>query len=87
MSIETTTGFVEFHFDREYSLAQILDAVAECDHESKVTPNLHDNIVVEFSGVAEELIEGMQDDDLCEFFGLETEFLIYTHRTYDINDL
>ena len=39
-----------------------------------------DEVIVTVPNVDETLIESLQDDELAEFFGLESEGLIYTNR-------
>ena len=39
-----------------------------------------DKVIVTVPNVDETLIESLQDDELAEFFGLESEGLIYTDR-------
>ena len=39
-----------------------------------------DQVIVTVPNVDETLIESLQDDELAEFFGLESEGLIYTNR-------
>lgn len=71
---ETETFTVEFHVDSSSSCLENLDY--------KITASQHDPgavcIIVE--DVSEVLIDGLRDDELAEFFGIESEDLIYTNR-------
>ena len=65
---------VKFTFNQEYALSNdTFDYYCDCDDETK-------QIHVYVDDVEDELINGMNDEDLCEFFGLESEFLIFTNR-------
>lgn len=68
------TFTVEFHVDSSSSCLENLDY--------KITSSQHDPnavcIIVE--DVGEVLLCGLRDDDLAEFFGIESEDLIYTNR-------
>ena len=65
---------VKFTFNQEYVLSgDIIDYYCDYDEDER---HLH----VYVDDVDDELINGMNDEDLCEFFGLESEFLIYTNR-------
>jgi hypothetical protein len=71
---ESETFTVEFHVDSRSSCLENLDY--------KITASQHDPnavcIIVE--EVDEVLLCGLRDDDLAEFFGIESEDLIYTNR-------
>ena len=41
---------------------------------------LGDQTIITVPNVDETLIESLQDDELAEFFGIESEGLIYTNR-------
>jgi hypothetical protein len=65
---------VKFTFNQEYALSSdVFDYYCDYDDEDR-----HLNVYVD--DVDDELINGMNDEDLCEFFGLDSEFLIYTNR-------
>lgn len=71
---ENETFTVEFHVDSKSSCLEHLDY--------KISASRHDPgavciIVEEVDSV---LIDSMQDDELAEFFGIESEGLIYTNR-------
>ena len=66
---------VKFTFNREYALSNdIFDYYTDYDEDLGYT-----NVFVD--DVDDELIENMNDEDLCEFFGLDSEYLIYTNRS------
>ena len=66
---------VKFTFNREYALSNdIFDYYTDCDEDTGYT-----NVFVD--DVDDELIENMNDEDLCEFFGLDSEYLVYTNRS------
>ena len=70
--MQTTETFtVKFYID------------SECfDPEDATYPHkiAGDEVIVTVPNVDETLIESLQDDELAEFFGIESEGLIYTNR-------
>ena len=63
-----------FTMNSEFSLYNdIIDYYCDFDDENNYT-----NVYVD--DVDDVLINNMSDDELCEFFGLESEFLVYTNR-------
>jgi hypothetical protein len=71
---EDETFNVEFHVDSRSSCLENLDY--------KISASQHDPgavcIIVE--EVSEALIDSLRDDELAEFFGIDSEGLIYTNR-------
>jgi len=66
---------VKFTFNQEYALTNdIFDYYSDYDDETNYL-----NVYVD--DVDDVLINNMTDDELCEFFGLESEFLVYTNRS------
>lgn len=65
---------VTFTMNSEYAEhADIIDYFCEYDDENRY-------LTVYVEDVDDILINNMKDDELCEFFGLESEFLVYTNR-------
>lgn len=65
---------VTFTMNSEYAeQADIIDYYCDYDDE-----NQYLNVYVD--DVDDVLINNMTDDELCEFYGLESEFLVYTNR-------
>lgn len=68
------TNTVTFTFDSEYAeQADIIDYFCDYDDENE-------QLTIYVNDVDDALINGLNDEELCEFFGLESEFLIYTNR-------
>ena len=66
---------VKFTFSQEYALSNdIIDYYCDYDDESNYL-----NVYVD--DVDDVLINDMNDEDLCEFFGLDSEYLIYSNRS------
>ena len=68
------TFTVEFHVD---------SATCLHDTEHKVTASQHDPnaICVIVKGVDSLLIDSLRDEELAEFYGIDSEGLIYTNRS------
>ena len=65
---------VTFTFNSQYAQQNdIFDYYCDVDDETGYL-----NVYV--NDVDDVLINNMTDDELCEFFGLESEFLVYTNR-------
>ena len=65
---------VTFTFNSEYAeQTDIIDYYCDVDDETGYL-----NVYV--NDADDVLINNMTDDELCEFFGLESEFLVYTNR-------
>lgn len=71
---ENETFTVEFHVDSKSSTFEDLDY--------KITASWHDPgaICIIVPDVDSVLIDSLRDDELAEFFGIESEDLIYTDR-------
>lgn len=76
------TFTVEFHVDSGSNLNDGCLDIFYHDTEHKVTASQHDPnaICVIVKGVDSTLIDSLQDDELAEFFGIDSEGLIYTNR-------
>jgi len=67
----TETVSLRYTLDEECPIDEYMDEGIVHDYE------IHGgNYVVRFNGVDETLIESMNPDDLAEFFGIESEFVI-----------
>lgn len=65
---------VKFTFDQEYALSNdTFDYYCDCDED---TGHLH----VYVDDVDDELVKSMNDEDLCEFFALDSEYLLCSNR-------
>lgn len=71
---ESETFTVEFHVDSSSSCLKHLDYKISA---SRRDPNAVCIIVPDISSL---LIDGLRDDDLAEFCGIDSEDLIYTNR-------
>ena len=70
--MQTTETFtVKFHIDTECFNPE------DMPYGFKV---LGDETIITVPDVSEVLIDGLRDDELAEFFGIESEGLIYTNR-------
>lgn len=66
---------VKFTFNQDYALSNdVFNYYCDYDDESNYL-----NVYVD--DVDDVLINNMTDDELCEFFGLDSEFLVYTNRS------
>lgn len=65
---------VKFTFNSEYCLHNdIIDYYCDVDDETNYL-----NVYID--DVDDVLINNLTDDELCEFYGLESDFLVYTNR-------
>lgn len=71
---ETETFTVEFHVDSSSSCLENLDY--------KISASRHDPgaVCIIVPDVNSVLIDSLRDDELAEFFGIDSEGLIYTDR-------
>lgn len=67
---------VKFTFNSEYCLHNdVIEYYCDVDDDEE---EVLFNVYVE--NVDDILINNLTDDELCEFFGLEPEYLVYTNR-------
>ena len=71
---ESETFSVEFHVNSSSPCLKNLDY--------KITASQHDPgaVCIIVPDVGSALVDNLQDDELAEFFGIESEGLIYTNR-------
>ena len=66
---------VKFTFSGEYAqIGDIIDYWCDYDDEERYL-----NVYVD--DVDDVLINNLTDDELCEHYGLESEYLVYTNRS------
>jgi len=67
---------VKFTFSKEYAeeSAEPIDYFCDYDDEEQ-------QINVYVDDVSDALVKDMNDDELCEHFGLDSEFLLYCNRS------
>ena len=72
---ESETFSVEFHVNSSSPCLKNLDY--------KITSSPHDPgaVCIIVPDVGSALVDNLQDDELAEFFGIESEGLIYTNRS------